>query len=112
MRTLCCTPGVERLFQLKYDLGRVRNFKEQLPVHKAFSYIPAGSTRLHARHLQTVNALLRMNPETASLPDLNDSLPLHLAVYYNSSLEVVQAVYNGECCLSPTDTCPCCCPPA
>jgi hypothetical protein len=42
-----------------------------------------------------VNALLRMNPETASLPDLNDSLPLHLAVYFNSSLEVVQAVYNG-----------------
>lgn len=38
-----------------------------------------------------------MNPETASLPDLNDSLPLHLAVYFNSSLEVVQAVYNGRC---------------
>lgn len=88
--------GVEKLFTLKYDLGRVRNFKEQLPIHKAFSYIPKGSTRLHARHLQTVNALLRMNPETASLPDLNDSLPLHLAVFYNSSLEVVQAIYNGK----------------
>jgi len=45
-------------------------------------------------HLSTVNTLLRMNPETASLPDLNDSLPLHLAVFFNSSLEVVQAVYN------------------
>mmetsp|Transcript_60391 Transcript_60391/g.118842 ORF Transcript_60391/g.118842 Transcript_60391/m.118842 type:complete len:404 (+) Transcript_60391:47-1258(+) len=91
----CFNPeGVEKLFTLKYDLGRIRNFKEQLPIHKAFAYIPAGSTRLHARHLQTVNALLRMNPETASLPDVNDSLPLHLAVYYNSSLEVVQAVYN------------------
>jgi hypothetical protein len=84
------------LFQLKYDLGRIRNFKEQLPIHKAFAYIPAGSSRLHSRHLQTVNALLRMNPETASLPDLNDCLPLHLAVYYNASLEVVQAVYNGK----------------
>jgi hypothetical protein len=87
---------VERLFQLKYDLGRIRNFKEQLPIHKAFAYIPAGSSRLHSRHLQTVNALLRMNPETASLPDLNNCLPLHLAVYYNASLEVVQAVYNGK----------------
>jgi ankyrin repeat protein len=48
--------GVEKLFTLKYDLGRVRNFKEQLPIHKAFSYIPAGSTRLHSRHLQVTEA--------------------------------------------------------
>ena len=89
--------GVEKLFTLKYDLGRVRNFKEQLPIHKGFSYIPEGSTRLHSRQLQTMNALLRMNPETASLPDLNDSLPLHLAVFYNSSFEVVQTIYNGKC---------------
>ena len=91
--------GVEKLFTLKYDLGRIRNFKEQLPIHKAFAYIPAGSTRLHSRHLQTVNALLRMNPETASLPDLNESLPLHLAVFYNSSYEVIQAIYNGKDCV-------------
>jgi ankyrin repeat protein len=87
--------GVAKLFMLKYDLGRIRNFKEQLPIHKAFSYIPDGSSRLHSRHLQTINTLLRMNPETASLADLNDSLPLHLAVYFNASLDVVQAVYNG-----------------
>lgn len=88
------TEGLVKLFNYKYDFARIRNFREQLPMHKAFSFIPADSSRLHSRHLETINTLLRMNPETASLPDMNDSLPLHLAVYHNSSYEVVEALYN------------------
>jgi len=72
----------------------VRNFKEYLPIHKAFCYIPDSSDRLKRRQLETINILLRMNPETAALADANDMLPLHLSVYYNCSLEVVQAIYN------------------
>ena len=52
--------------------------------------------RLKRRQLETINILLRMNPETAALADANDMLPLHLSVYYNCSLEVVQAIYNGK----------------
>mmetsp|Transcript_15071 Transcript_15071/g.33229 ORF Transcript_15071/g.33229 Transcript_15071/m.33229 type:complete len:311 (-) Transcript_15071:736-1668(-) len=37
------------LFRYRSDMGRVRNFKEQLPIHRVFAHIPAGSSRLHAR---------------------------------------------------------------
>jgi hypothetical protein len=39
-------------------------------------------------------ALISRHPETASLPDGDDNLPLHLAVYYNSSFEVIETLYN------------------
>ena len=87
---------------------------EQLPIHKAFSNIPAGSSRIHYRHLESIKvseslqiyiccrllsvlkmkALISRHPETAALPDGDDNLPLHLAVYYNSSFEVIETIYN------------------
>lgn len=85
---------IPKLWAHNNELCRVRNFREQLPIHKAFSYIPNGSTRLIFRHLETIKALLKCNPETASLQDSNDSLPLHLAVFYNSSIDVVREIYN------------------
>mmetsp|Transcript_33544 Transcript_33544/g.48666 ORF Transcript_33544/g.48666 Transcript_33544/m.48666 type:complete len:413 (+) Transcript_33544:12-1250(+) len=86
--------AIQKLLLIKLDLGRVRNFKEQLPIHKAFSNIPAGSSRIHFRHLESIKALISRHPETVSLPDGDDNLPLHLAVYYNSSFEVIEALYN------------------
>lgn len=90
------TEGLTKLFQFKSDLGRIRNFREQLPIHRVFCSIPTDSIRLHRRQLDTLLVLLRMNPETASLQDGNESLPLHLAAYYESSYEVVKVLYNGN----------------
>lgn len=86
--------GVKNLLSWRPELGRIRNFKEQLPIHKAFCFIPKDSNRLHFRHLETVKNLLSVHPETAALPDRNDALPLHLAVQFDSSYEVIEAVYN------------------
>jgi ankyrin repeat protein len=86
--------AIHKLFELNDELCRGRNFKEQLPIHKAFGYLAADATRLQFRHLETIRALLKYNPETASLPDANDSLPLHLAVFYHSSIEVCTEIYN------------------
>ena len=50
--------------------------------------------RLFHRQLETVKALLSVNPEVAALPDRNDSLPLHLAVFHHSPYEVIEYIYN------------------
>ena len=34
------------------------------------------------------------SPETCSLPDKDGNLPLHLAVAYNASYEIIEAVYS------------------
>lgn len=86
--------AIYKLYEMNNSICRERNFNEQLPIHKAFSHIPAGNTRLQYRHLETIKALLACNPETASLPDASDSLPLHLAVFHNSSIDVVTELYN------------------
>jgi ankyrin repeat protein len=113
--------GVKKLLSYKPDLNRVRNFKEDLAIHKVFSFLPNEDShhstleqmelhdvefgngdltkskaprRLHHRQLETIKALLSVNPEIAALPDRHDSLPLHLAIFHNSPYEVIEYIYN------------------
>lgn len=86
--------GVRKLLAYKPALNRMRNFHECMAIHKAFYYIEKENKRLHNRQLETVKALLQVNPEIAALPDENNMLPLHLAVYNRCSYEVVEYVYN------------------
>eukprot|EP01040_Poterioochromonas_malhamensis_P007878 gene7878-8517_t len=86
--------GIQRLLSIKSELNRIRNFKEQLPIHKIFSYMPKDAYRLQKRQLESIKSVCTINPEIVSLPDRNNQLPLHLAVYYHSSYEVVEYLYN------------------
>lgn len=88
------TEAVKTLLRLKPGLNRTRNFHEALPIHKAFYFIEKGHTRLINRQLDTVKAILQVNPEVAALPDENNMLPLHLAVYNRSSLAIIEYVFN------------------
>jgi hypothetical protein len=85
---------IQRLLSLLPGLNTVRNFKEQLPIHRLFSLIPKDSFRLYKRQLESLKAICAINPEVISFPDRNNMLPLHLAVYYHSSYEVVEYIYN------------------
>lgn len=85
--------GCKKLLAMKPEMNRVRNFREELPIHKVFSFIPKDSPRLFHRQFETIKAILNFNPEVSALPDRNNSLPLHLAVFFNCSLEVVQYIH-------------------
>lgn len=86
--------GVKKLLLMKPSIALERNFKEDLPIHRLFSYIPSDSLRLHYRQLETLKCLLYYNPESAALTDIHDTLPLMMAVYFNSSYEVIELLYN------------------
>eukprot|EP01033_Poteriospumella_lacustris_P002994 gene2994-2194_t len=85
--------GCKKLLAMKPEMNRVRNFKEDLPIHKVFSFIPRESSRLYHRQFETIKAILNFNPEVAALPDRNSSLPLHLAVFFQCTFEVVQYIH-------------------
>jgi hypothetical protein len=74
--------------------GRARNFKEDLPIHKIFSFIPLDATRLIFRQLETLKTILKFSPETFSFPDSKDFLPLHLSTFHNSAYEIVDLIYH------------------
>lgn len=85
--------GARKLLAMKPEMNRVRNFREELPIHKVFSFIPPESSRLYHRQFETLKAILNFNPEVAALPDRNDSLPLHLAVFHNCSPQIIEYVH-------------------
>lgn len=85
--------GCKKLLAMKPEMNRIRNFKEDLPIHKVFAFIPKESPRLYHRQFETIKAILNFNPEVAALPDRNNALPLHLAVFYQCSYEVVQYIH-------------------
>lgn len=86
--------AAKKLLALKPDLNRTRNFKEDLAIHRVFSFISKDSHRLQHRQFETIKAILNFNPEVAALPDRNDSLPLHLAVFHHCTYEIVEYIYN------------------
>ena len=90
-----CNPyGIKKLLKYNPDLGVSKNFKGQVPLHKAFYYINKDSTRLKWRQLESVNLLLESDAQTAAIQDDNGSLPLHLAAYYNTSYECLETLFN------------------
>lgn len=86
--------GVKKLLLLQPQLNKKKNFREELPLHRAFSFIPKESSRLHHRQFETIKAILSVNPEAAAIPDRDNALPLHLAIFHHSNIEVVEYVYN------------------
>lgn len=86
--------GCKKLLAMKPEMNRARNFKEDLPIHKVFSFIPRDSPRLYHRQFETIKVILNFNPEVAALPNRNNSLPLHLAVFYQCNFEVVQYIHS------------------
>ena len=88
---LHCNPyGAKKLLEWNQELATQRNFEQgQVPLHRLFQYLPA-SKRLLWHQLEVLKLLVEYNPETVTLVDKDGSLPLHLAVYYNSSTEVVE----------------------
>jgi len=90
-----CNPdAAKRVLAINPDIAVAKNFKEQLPIHKAFSFIRQDATRLRWRQLELLRIILDENPETVSQQDKDGNLPLHLAVSYNSTVEVVEAIYS------------------
>ena len=49
---------------------------------------------MHCKQLELVRIILDENPETVSQRDKKGKLPLHLAMHYDSALEIVEAVYS------------------
>jgi ankyrin repeat protein len=85
---------IQRLLSIQPELNTVRNFKEQLPIHRLFSFIPKESFRLQKRQFESLKCLCSVNPEVISLPDRNNQLPLHLAVIAQAGYEVIEYIYN------------------
>lgn len=75
-------------------MNTVRNFKEQLPIHRLFSFIPKDSFRLQKRQFECLKTICNINPEVLSFPDRSSQLPLHLAVISQASHEVIEYIYS------------------
>lgn len=86
--------AVKKLLGLKAELNVARNFKEELAIHKVFSYIPKEATRLYFRQLECVKAIAAVNPEVLTYADREDRIALHLAIYYHASYELIEYIYN------------------
>jgi ankyrin repeat protein len=86
--------GAKLVLKLNPDLALVKNFHDELPVHYAFGWVKRDDKRGRWRQLETMRIILDANPETCSLPDKDGNLPLHLAVAYNASYEIIEAVYS------------------
>lgn len=87
--------GIRKLLSISPELNRTRNFQEDLPIHILLAtFIPKGQARLQTRQLESLKAILHVNPEVAALPDRNDCLPLHLATFNHASYEVVEFLYQ------------------
>jgi hypothetical protein len=72
----------------------MKNFHDELPIHCAFAWISQDDKRGRWRQLETLRIILDENAETCSLADKDGNLPLHLAVAYNASFEVIEAIYS------------------
>ena len=90
-----CNPDLaKRVMTLNLEIATTKNFNDELPIHKAFIFIQRDNTRSKWRQLELLRILLDENPETVSQVDKDGNLPLHLAVGFNASYEVCEAVYN------------------
>lgn len=85
--------GIKRLIELSPNSILLKNFRGEFPLHLVFQHIP-DSPRLRWRQLETVRALLDSGPEVTSMMDKDGNLPLHLATYYNTSIDVIDALYQ------------------
>ena len=90
-----CNPiSAKRLIFQNPDVATHKNFKDQMPIHKAFSFIHETQSRLRWKQLELVRIILDENPETVSQRDKKGRLPLHLAVHFDSAIEIIEAVYS------------------
>jgi hypothetical protein len=92
----CNVEGVKKYLSLYPDANRIRNFHEELAIHRLLSlYIDKDSYRLQKRQLECLKLICEINPEIISYVDgRSGMLPLHLAIYYNANYEVIEYIYN------------------
>jgi len=90
-----CNPdGAKKALAWNPEIAVLKNFKDELPIHKAFVHVRKDNQQKRWRQLELLRIILDENPETVSQVDKEGNLPLHLAVGFNASYEVCEAVYN------------------
>ncbi len=90
-----CNPeGAKKVIAWNSEIATMKNFNDELPVHKAFVHINRDNKQKRWRQLELLRIILDENPETVSQADKEGNLPLHLAVGYNAAFEVCEALFN------------------
>jgi ankyrin repeat protein len=91
-----CNPyGVKKLLDAHPELVLTRNFdRDELPIHRLFHYISKDSKRLQWYQVEVLRILIEHNPETVAMTDKEGSLPIHLAVYFNSNIEIIELLVS------------------
>jgi ankyrin repeat protein len=108
-----CNPeAAKRIIRLHPEIAAMKNFNDELPIHKAFVFINSENKRSRWRQLELLRILLDENPETVSPVDKDGNLPLHLAVGFNASFEVcakqfIACILPLHCCRMEMATCLC-----
>ena len=94
--TRMCNPdAAKKVISLHPELATQKNFNEELPIHKALIvFVQRDDKRQRWKQLELLRIILDENPETVSQADKDGNLPLHLAVGFNASYEVCEAVFN------------------
>lgn len=84
-----CNPAATlRLLAHSPALIMSKNFNEQIPIHRLFVHLP-DSKRLRWHQLEVLRILIEHTPECVTVKDKYGCVALHLAAYYNTSLEAV-----------------------
>lgn len=84
-----------KIIQMHPQLATMKNFKEEVPVHRLFEhYVSKEDRRESWRQLELLRIILDENPETVSQKDIDGNLPLHLAVHYNANFAIIEQIYN------------------
>lgn len=114
---------VKIILSIKPNISLERNFKEDLSIHKLLKshlhyeeYIPTNNStasliqkaedilpitipkqsylQSHIRQVQCIKHFLNLAPECFVYTDINHMTPLHLAIKYRASYEVIELIYN------------------
>jgi len=91
---LCNPDAAKKVIHLNPEIATIKNFNDEMPIHKAFAHIRNDNKRQRWKQLELLRIILDENPETVSQTDKEGNLPLHLAVGFNAFYEVCEAIYN------------------